>query len=83
MGILTYTKTMTLENQASNKAFQVAGIWHSSSKDRLAQKRIESEKEIILCSYTSKPEYAEKFNAVLAYYMIRENYIQVLNGTSN
>lgn len=83
MGILTYIKNMTPEEQASNKAFRLAGIWHSSSQDQSAQKRIESDKEIILRSYASKPEYAEKFNAVLAYYMIRENYIKQSNEIYN
>jgi len=68
-----------LENQASNIAFQIAGEWNWSKKDQAAKQKLESEKKIVMRSYSDKPEFAEKFNAVLAYYMIRENYIKEAN----
>lgn len=72
-----------LENQASNQAFHCASVWHNSNKDKDGKRYFESEKAITLASYSDKPEFAEKFNAVLAWYMIRENFIKELNGTSN
>lgn len=68
-----------LENQASNHAFHCAGVWHNSKKDHDAKRYFESEKKAILWSYSDKPEFAEKFNAVLNYYLVRENYIKELN----
>lgn len=70
-----------IEIHASNQAFHCAGVWHNSNKDNAAKRYFESEKKITLSSYSDKPEFAEKFNAVLAYYMIRENYIKQLNET--
>ena len=72
-----------LENQASNIAFQIAGEWNWSKKDQAAKQKLESEKKIVMRSYSDKPEFAEKFNAVLAYYMIRENYINEANESSH
>lgn len=71
----------SLENQASNQAFHCAGVWHSSKKDKAAKQYFESEKKITLSSYSDKPEFAEKFNAALAWYMIRENFIKESNET--
>lgn len=68
-----------LENQASNQAFHCAGVWHNSKQDAAAKRYFESEKKAVLLSYSDKPEFAEKFNAVLNYYMIRDNYIKQLN----
>lgn len=70
-----------LENQASNQAFHCASVWHNSKQDNAAKRYFESEKAIVLSSYANKPEFAEKFNAVLAWYMIRENFIKESNET--
>jgi hypothetical protein len=70
-----------IENQASNQAFHCASVWHNSSKDNAAKRYFESEKAITLSSYTNRPEFAEKFNAVLAYYLVRENFIKASNET--
>ena len=72
-----------LENQASNLAFQVAGEWNWSKRDQAAKQKLKSEKQTALRSYSNRPEFAEKFNAVLAYYMIRENYINEANESSH
>jgi hypothetical protein len=64
---------MTHEHQATNHAFHCAGVWHNSKKDHAAKRYFESEKQAVLWSY-SCPAFAEKFQAALAYYMIRENY---------
>jgi hypothetical protein len=68
-----------LENQASNHAFHCASVWHNSKQDKDAKRYFESEKKITLSSYSNRPEFAEKFNAVLNYYLIKENYIKELN----
>jgi len=68
-----------LENQASNHAFHCASVWHNSKKDHDSKRYFESEKKITLYSYSNRPEFAEKFNAVLAYYMVRENFIKASN----
>lgn len=70
-----------LENQASNEAFHCASVWHNSKQDNAAKRYFESEKAIVLSSYANRPEFAEKFNAVLAWYMIRENFIKESNET--
>ena len=70
-----------IENQASNHAFHCAGVWHNSRQDAAAKRYFESEKAITLSSYSNRPEFAEKFNAVLAYYMIPENFIKDSNET--
>ena len=70
-----------IENQASNHAFHCASVWHNSKKDNAAKRYFESEKAIVLSSYTNRPEFAEKFNAVLAYYLVRENFIKDSNET--
>ena len=72
-----------LENQASNHAFHCASVWHNSKKDNDAKRHFESEKKATLLSYSDKPEFAEKFNAVLAYYMVRENFIKESNESSH
>ncbi len=68
-----------LENQASNHAFHCASVWHNSKKDNDAKRYFESEKKVTLVSYSNRPEFAERFNAVLAYYMNRENFIKASN----
>lgn len=68
-----------LENQASNHAFHCAGVWHNSKQDKDAKRYFESEKKITLYSYSNRPEFAEKFNSVLNYFLIKENYIKELN----
>lgn len=70
-----------IEIQASNQAFHCASVWHNSKKDNDAKRYFESEKKITLSSYSDNPEFAEKFNAVLAWYMIRENFIKDSNET--
>ena len=70
-----------LENQASNQAFHCASVWHNSKKDNAAKRYFESEKAVTLSSYANRPEFAEKFNAVLAYYLVRENFINDSNKT--
>jgi hypothetical protein len=72
-----------LENQASNIAFQIAGRWNWSKRDDSAKQTLGSEKEVVLRSYSNRPEFAEKFNAALAYYMIRENYIKQSNESAH
>ena len=72
-----------LENQASNHAFHCASVWHNSKKDNDAKRYFESEKKFTLSSYSNRPEFAEKFNAVLAYYMVRENYIKEANESAH
>jgi hypothetical protein len=68
-----------IENQASNHAFHCAGVWHNSKKDKDAKRYFESEKKITISSYSNRPEFAEKFNAVLDYYLIKENFIKESN----
>jgi len=70
-----------IEIQASNQAFHCASVWHNSKKDNAAKRYFDSEKKIMLSSYSDKPEFAEKFNAILAWYMIRENFIKDSNET--
>ena len=68
-----------LENQASNHAFHCASVWHNSKQDKDAWRYFESEKKVTLMSYSNRPEFAEKFNAVLDYYLIKENFIKESN----
>ena len=68
-----------IETQASNHAFHCAGVWHNSKQDNDAKRYFESEKKVTLMSYSNRLEFAEKFNAVLNYYLIKENYIKELN----
>lgn len=68
-----------LENQANNHAFHCASVWHNSKKDHDAKRYLESEKKAVLWSYSDRPKFAEKFDAVLAYYMIKENFIKQSN----
>jgi hypothetical protein len=70
-----------IENQASNHAFHCASVWHNSKKDNAAKREFESEKKFTLSSYFNRPEFAEKFNASLDYYMVRENFINESNET--
>ena len=70
-----------IENQASNHAFHCASVWHNSKKDNDAKRYFESEKKFTLSSYSNMPEFAEKFNASLTYYMVRENFIKDSNET--
>ena len=70
-----------IEIQASNHAFHCASVWHNSSKDAAAKRYFESEKKVTLSSYSDTPDFADKFKAVLAYYMIRENFINDSNET--
>jgi hypothetical protein len=67
-----------LENQASNQAFHCASVWHNSKQDNDAKLYFESEKKVTLMSYSNRPEFAEKFNAALNYYLIKGNYINEL-----
>ena len=68
-----------IENQASNEAFHCASVWHNSKQDNDAKRYFESEKKVTLVSYSNRPEFAEKFNAVLDYYLIKENSIKESN----
>ena len=70
-----------IETQAINHAFHCASVWHDSKKDNDAKRYFESEKALTLSSYADRPEFAEKFNAVLAYYLVRENFINDSNKT--
>jgi len=68
-----------LENQVINHAYHCASVWHNSKQDKDAKRYFESEKKVTLMSYSNMPEFSEKFNAVLDYYMVRENFIKASN----